>query len=115
MRVAKKGVAIAVETIIYIILAVIVMTVLLIFFTGQAGPAQNRFQLETTRNNICGEYVSHNSACSATGHGEAAGLVVGDKMTKLGDTCAQLSVAGCSRNTAASATCVKNCCLTCPK
>ena len=58
-----KGVSIAMETIIYIILAIIVLTVLLYFLTSQAGPAQTRVELENQRNTLCGKYVKYDPTC----------------------------------------------------
>ncbi|MBI3190711.1 hypothetical protein HYZ41_03330 [archaeon] len=59
-----KGVSIALETVVYIILAVIVLTVLLYFLTSQAGPAQVSVNDERTRTTLCGKYVYYDYSCT---------------------------------------------------
>ena len=58
-----KGVSIAIETIVYLILAITVLSVLLFFFLTQAGPPQDQYTLEAKRNSLCGAYTSNDFSC----------------------------------------------------
>ena len=82
-----KGVSLAIETIIFIILAVTVLSVLLLFLTGTGGPAQSRIELENKRNIICGDYVRAVPLCDNDGTG--SGVKIKD-LDKLKDICIKL-------------------------
>ena len=58
-----KGISIAIETIVYLILAITVLSVLLLFFLTQAGPAQDQYTLEAKRGRFCGAYATKDFAC----------------------------------------------------
>ncbi len=66
---SRKGISLAIETIVFIILAVTVLSVLLLFFTGTGGPAQTSVELENKRNIICGDYVRNYPKCDSPGTG----------------------------------------------
>ena len=105
-----KGVAIAIETVIYIILAVLVLTILLFFFTSQSGPAQQQINLQRERNEICSAIAAKDPKCEdITAIGRAVGA---DKLTKLRTGCNTLSL--CSQSDTESV-CIKKCCIFCPK
>ena len=115
----SKGISIAIETIIYLILGITVLSVLLFFFLTQAGPAQDQFRLEADRNRYCGSYVSKDLLCKGSG-----GKVVSigpEVLNGIGTACGELNrrfnfdYKECSPGSPASLTCIKNCCLTCPK
>ena len=101
-----KGVSIAMETIIYIILAVTVLTVLLFFFTSQAGPTQTRVELENKRAQLCGQYAQADFQCDSPQ--KANPKTVSD----LVSTCKSLDVPECPTN---AVNCIQRCCITCPK
>lgn len=115
-----KGISIAIETIIYLILGVTVLSIALFFFLTQAGPAQDQIKLETDRNNYCGSYVSIDFTCSGgTGPGGVKPGVTTDLLTKLGKACGDLKrAAGFAFNcdgSAATIECIRTCCITCPQ
>lgn len=101
-----KGISLAIETIIFVILAVIVLTVLLLFFTGTAGEAEDRIKLEQERTRLCEQYVQADRACNDP----AALSGFGDR-SKLGDTCSKLNIIGCSSSPELE--CVQRCCIFC--
>ena len=105
-----KGVAIAIETVIFIILAVLVLTVLLFFFTSQSGPAQQQISLQRERNEICSAIATKDPKCE-----DMAGIektIGSDKMTKLRTSCNLLSLCSTTDN---AKDCIKKCCIFCPK
>ena len=69
-----KGVAIALETIVYLILAVTVLTVLLYFFTSQANPAQNRLELLRQQQDGCLSFAKQQKSCQDITFPQAAQL-----------------------------------------
>ncbi len=83
-----KGISLAIETIIFIILAVTVLSVLLLFLTGTGGPAQDRVALESQRNIICGDYVRAAPLCDSDGSGSKI-----KGLDKLQDICKKLGTA----------------------
>ncbi len=112
-----KGVSIAIETIIYLILALLVLTVLLSFFLTQAGPAQDQYTLEAKRNSFCGAYASRDFSC--TGRNDAPVTDIDPKVLEgIGKTCNELNrrfgfAYRCSGGSA-NLECIQSCCLTCP-
>jgi hypothetical protein len=81
-----KGVSLAIETIVYIILAVLVLTVLLYFFMSQATPGDERVRLERTRIEKCGEYARYDNKCndiSSTGVNPIVNSLSNDICKKL--------------------------------
>ncbi|MFA4820209.1 MAG: hypothetical protein WC613_04620 [Candidatus Aenigmatarchaeota archaeon] len=111
-----KGMSMAIETIIYLILAILVLSVLLIFFLSQAGPPQDQFALEAKRNSACGAYVTKDFRCAGK---DNAPVPSGTIPTNIGTACMELTrrfnggYGSC--DTTASLACIKECCLTCPK
>ena len=103
-----KGISIAIETIIFIILAVTVLSVLLLFLTGVGGPPQQRMQWESKRSSLCFSYTAFDRECNTvTGF---AGLA------ELKDICGptKLDVRECKTPTSDLA-CVRACCsFNCP-
>ena len=59
-----KGVSLAIETIIILILAVSVLTVLLFFLRSQVGPAQDTATLLREQTSACSAYVGADPACT---------------------------------------------------
>ena len=102
-----KGVSIALETIIYIILAVMVLTVLLFFFTSQASPAQNRVELEKKRAQLCGKYIQYDNRC------DQLSQVPATIATDLLGVCGKLDVRQCGAG-GNNKDCIQYCCLECP-
>ncbi len=106
----KKGVAIAIETVIFIILAVLVLTILLFFFTTQSGPAQQQISLQRERNEICSAIATKDPKCEdMTGIQSTIGA---KKMGDLRTACNTLSL--CSTTDSAK-DCIQKCCIFCPK
>lgn len=105
-RTKMKGVAIAIETVIFIILAVLVLTILLFFFTSQSGPAQQEITLQRERAEVCGRIATHDPKCT-----DFAGVEGMDGLTD--NTCVNLKLCTAGMD---DASCVKKCCTVfCPK
>ena len=60
----QKGISLAIETIVFIILAVTVMSVLLLFFTKTVGDTQTPIDREKERIILCGKFFSVYSCTS---------------------------------------------------
>src|SRR3989338_6783104 len=85
-----KGVSLAIETIIYLILAVLVLMVLITFFLTQAGPAQDQYTLEAKRNSLCGAYVTNDFSCAGSG-GNPVSSISPSVVQNIATTCAELN------------------------
>ena len=113
-----KGISIAIETIIYLILAITVLSVLLFFFLSQAGPSQDQFKLEADRNRFCGSYVSKDLTCAGK-DGAPLTDVQSGIVTKIRSTCEELNrrfnFNYCKGDNTGDLKCIRDCCLTCPK
>ena len=114
-----KGVSIAIETIVYLILAITVLSVLLLFFLTQAGPAQDQYTLESKRQSACGAYVSVDFACNGVGGQPKTGPggVQNKVLTDIGTACSELNKRfsfAYKCDGAANLECIKSCCITCP-
>ena len=112
-----KGISIAIETIVYLILAITVLSVLLFFFLSQAGPSQDQFKLEADRNRYCATYVSKDFSCTGK-DGNPVDTVNPDVVNKIKTTCLELNrrfnfAYKCDGSN--DLDCIKQCCLTCPK
>ncbi len=106
-----KGISIAIETIIFIILAVTVLSVLLLFLTGVGGPPQLRVQWEAQRTTMCFTYASIDPSCSQ------ANPTFDDK-ANLVAVCKKLEVGECTGKVGPTtdSACLKACCkMNCPK
>lgn len=113
-----KGISMAIETIVYLILAITVLSVLLFFFLSQAGPSQDQFKLEADRNRYCSSYVSKDLACAGKG-GSPVTDVQSDIVNKIKTTCLELNrrfnFNYCQGDKAGDLECIRDCCITCPK
>jgi len=114
-----KGVALAIETIIYIILGVTVLTVLLFFFTQMGGQSQHEFEMQQTRHQWCGTYSQYNPTCEKSIHdthfsGATSDTKKDEILSKIGSACKGLNIPYCTSNTA-SFQCIQSCCLHCPE
>lgn len=111
-----KGVSIAIETIVYLILAITVLSVLLFFFLTQAGPAQDQYKLEAERNRWCGSYVTKDLLCSGQNNGPHPGVSV-EVVRKIKEACTELSRRFGYAYTECiggdNLRCIQQCCLTC--
>ena len=101
-----KGVSLAIETIIFIILAVTVLSVLLLFFTKTGGDAQTRTELLNQRDLLCGNFVQNNLKCTVGGQ---------PQITSLLEVCGKLDAVNCpdGKNTidsTAQSKCIQACC-----
>ncbi|MBI4896186.1 MAG: hypothetical protein HY832_01425 [Candidatus Aenigmarchaeota archaeon] len=101
-----KGISIAIETIVYIILAVTVLSILLFFFTSQAGPSRRDLDYQRIRNQYCGVYANQNPTCD-----QAKDAKLTDEITKIKDACKNLKIC----TTQPDHECILNCCIFCPK
>ena len=63
-----KGISLALETIIVLILAITVLTVLSFFFTKQFGQGQTTIELLNGQREACSAYVRQNSKCTSETH-----------------------------------------------
>lgn len=115
-----KGIALAIETIVFIILAVTVLTVLLFFFTSMGGQSQHEFELQQRRHQFCGKYASIDPKCEQKGFDKVKAYDQGkpdkDQILKnIADACVGLKLypQHCS-GTTATLPCVQACCIQCP-
>ena len=113
-----KGIALAMETMVYIILAVLVLAILLYFLTTNAAPLQNQAQLEEKRAKYCSMYVQHNSDCNNPGGVTQLGTDAGKTVVKddLLKTCDKIGISSCSVSASDrdQAKCIQTCCYVCP-
>lgn len=100
---AMKGVSLAIETIIFIILAVTVLSVLLLFFTTVGTPPQNAIELEQKRVTMCGEYIRIWPHCDQLDNRFSNAAI-------LANVCGKLKAANCDGT--ASSNCFAECCKT---
>lgn len=107
-----KGIAIATDTIVYIILAVIVLTVLLYFLTRYGGEGESRARLELDRGTQCGILTQYDRDCDEKVDIQGEDAKYNDAQTKLAEICKKLNVPKCSGSK--DFACFRNCCLTCP-
>ncbi|MEK6888297.1 MAG: hypothetical protein AABX14_05115 [Candidatus Aenigmatarchaeota archaeon] len=111
-----KGISMAIETIIYLILAILVLSVLLLFFLSQATPPQDQFALEAKRNSACGAYTIRDFRCAGKDNNP---FPSGDIPTKIQTACQELTrrfnggYDDCESGP--SLKCIQQCCMTCPK
>jgi hypothetical protein len=113
-----KGMALAIETVVYLILAVTVLSVAMYFFLSQAGPAQDQYTLESRRDSGCGVYVMQDFRCA----GKEGQPVASDPelLKKIGTACGELTRRfgfsyPCTSGQEATLTCIQQCCFTCPQ
>ena len=83
-----KGVALPIETIVIISLAIIVLVALLMFFTGIFGPSAELVKLKSEQSTWCSSYHQSNPNCDEDGHNNN----VGDDIKKaLARICTRLN------------------------
>jgi hypothetical protein len=103
-----KGISIAIETIVYIILAVLVLTILLYFLTSQAGPAQTSIDNERNRDSLCGKYIGKDITCANPEKVDDTNI-----KSQLFDVCKKIESFSCK--TSLDKTCIQKCCsIFCP-
>jgi len=113
-----KGIALAIETIVFIILAVTVLSVLLFFFTSTGGQAQHEFELQQQRQMYCGRYANIDTACEQSGFDKVVQhdvpLNAKDKiLPNILDACSKLRISP-QHCGSISLACVQACCIQCP-
>jgi hypothetical protein len=110
-----KGIAIAMETIVYIILAVLVLGILIYFLTSQAGPVQNLADNTQKASAYCSLYIQLDSKCTSTTitSNQVIGTYAGNQVTtgKLIEVCGKLGTLDCGSN---DLKCIQRCCTVCP-
>lgn len=107
-----KGISIAMETIVYIILAVMVLTILLFFLTSQASPAQTMTELQNKRTQFCGRYTQYDSRCDRLDQVRDVPDMV-TTVRELLTTCGKLEIPQCGAG-GNDQNCIQLCCLMCP-
>lgn len=116
-----KGISLAIETIIYLILAITVLSILLLFFLTQAGPAQDQYTLQAKRDRFCGTYTSLDFGCKGRSEGGTVQPVpVGTEVLNgIRSACVEMKrrfgypYSNC--DTSDYLKCIQQCCLTCPQ
>jgi hypothetical protein len=108
-----KGISIAMETIVYVILAVMVLSVLLFFFTSLGGDSQRRVQMEQQRLQACGQYTMYDVKCESIDKFPTNIHNRNDVLKSIGEACKFLQYDQCNAETA-TIECIKNCCMNCP-
>lgn len=108
-----KGISIAMETIVYVILAVMVLSVLLFFFTSMGGQSQNEVQMRSKAIQACGIYTTYDTKCESTSK-LPTNIQNREQILKdIGEACKFLRYDQCNADTA-TIECIKNCCINCP-
>ena len=107
-----KGISLAIETIVYLILAVLVLSVLLVFFLQNVGPSQRQIELEAKRANSCLAYVTNTDDTRCVGKDGKPSDVAPEILNDIGSTCKGLKEFSqyypC--NDIADLGCIKKCC-----
>ena len=102
----KKGISLAINQLILLIIAVVVLLVALGIVAGQF-PIINEIKLKQQKVSLCNAYTKGDPEC------EDVGQVEDDIVEKLGEVCQQLKYPGCSGSL--SVDCVRKCCdFACP-
>jgi hypothetical protein len=99
-----KGMALPMETIVILVLAIIVFAAVLAFFLGIFPGASNEVRLEADRNRLCGRYATTYPDCDNLGE-ESEGL-----REELAGVCAELGYSYCYKGSPAGISCVIQCC-----
>ena len=100
------------ETVIYLILAVLVLTVLLTFFLTQEGPAERQIRLEAPRSRSCLVYQTDGKDLNCLGNNDAPVSTNPRVLVDIGTACRGLNEFGYSYpcNTVADLQCIQGCC-----
>ncbi|HLD38738.1 MAG TPA: hypothetical protein VJB05_00300 [archaeon] len=111
-----KGISMAIETIIYLILAILVLSVLLLFFLSQATPPQDQFALEAKRNSACAAYTTQDFRCvGENGQPLIGGTIITNIQTSCNELTRRFNGGYDKCESGSLLECIKQCCLTCPK
>ena len=109
--------AIAMETVVYLILAVTVLSVALFFFLSVGGQPKHQFELEAQRSRFCGAYTLIDFECK--GKDDKPVETDKDILEGIGSACFELNRMNVGYYPdcvgSASLECIKKCCLTCLK
>ena len=110
-----KGMSLATDTIVYLVLAVLVLTVLLFFFTKNSGEGVDATQLQLDRGRYCSTYIQFDMDCDGSiGTDEGpSNKVFTDEQEKLTKICPKINPAACTGQL--TNTCLQSCCFVCPK
>ncbi|MBI2971235.1 MAG: hypothetical protein HYY37_02330 [Candidatus Aenigmarchaeota archaeon] len=106
--VKRKGVALSVETIVLVVLALIVLASLAFVFTGNANPFGDTVRLTREKVTACSAYTQHEPGCT-----ERSDL--NDIRLRIANACGGLKqreggYPGCTTGQAASQQCIWQCC-----
>jgi|SRR3989344_939190 len=119
-----KGIALSIETIIVLILAVAVMGVLLFYFGSTTTPIITTTQLITEKESKCSQYIQLDSSCSGKYAGGSQKSIETNTnnaktlKTEIVNKCRELEKRGqgpvvCKTNDEIK--CLQQCCTICPK
>ena len=106
----KKGISLAIESIIILILAVSVLSVLMIIFRGKSSELETETDLIIEKNKLCSQYVQFAGADACTGKNL-------DKFNKKNDLISVCLKNGNCVTDDQSLECIKKCCrmfMSCP-
>ncbi len=107
---SSKGVSLAINTVVILILAVTVLIVLIGFLVTTSGPVQGEFEARIAQSQICGSYRNVDVKCDGSEYNEFSEDNE-ESLEKLGDACSQLGFQRCSGK--ASFECIQSCCIGC--
>ena len=109
----KKGISLAIDTTIIIILAVVVLAVLIGIFFMAVGPTQTEIGARLKQTQACNTYRGFDADCDGKEYNDYIKNSDNEKLLKeLGTACSTLKASGCYPNTA-SRNCVFACCTGC--
>jgi hypothetical protein len=101
-----KGVSLAMETIVVIVIAVLVLVALIAFFLGVFPGAESQTQLVARQTNLCGIYIHDDPDCNSP-----SDVTNYEVKKELAEVCSELGYP-CTENSLADAVCVSHCCKT---
>ncbi len=109
----KKGISLAIDTTVIIILAVVVLAVLIGIFFVVIGPVGPEISARIKQTQVCNAYRSFDADCDGKEYTQYARDSKNENLLKeLGTACNTLRISGCSTDSA-SYTCIKACCTGC--
>ncbi|MBI5347104.1 MAG: hypothetical protein HZB66_00660 [Candidatus Aenigmarchaeota archaeon] len=107
-----KGFTLAVDTVVIIVVAGVVLLVILAFFKGSGSQGASQANLQQERTTICREYVQMDLNCDGTADDSSAAGKLKETRKKVVDICAKLGgYASCDdEKKGVVSGCVHDCC-----
>ncbi len=105
-----KGISLAIETVVILIIAIVILGILTYFLIGQSLPGLDKIKMQQDAAALCASYVQIDTDCSGT----STEINKFSDKTAFAKLCKDLGHASCSG--ILNEACLKQCCSTlCPK